>query len=386
VLAGRAAVDQGTSHRLQLLALLNGETRDAGTVPPDLVELAYRERVHLLLAERLGVRRPGQSRDAVADRLATAVRLAAIEEARRSAELVRVVARLESAGCAPVVLKGAALAHTHYRSPWLRPRVDTDVLVAPDSRGAAARVFADLNYMRHASVDGALVTYQETFVRSERDGFEHVFDVHWRVSNAQVVSRVLSHEELRAQAVAVRVHALPVGTAPVDSMLFQVPCPVHALLLACVHRAAHHQDSLDVLWLYDIHLLASRFTADEWQAWRDLVVDRGVAVICARGVQLACTAFHTPLPDSMADAWPAGAAQREASAVFLRPDISRAARLWADLRALSFGDRVRLLVEVVLPPVAYMRATGGDRAWLPWLYLRRVLRGVGKWFRPIRPA
>ena len=35
-----------------------------------------------------------------------------------------------------------------------------------------------------------------------------------------------------------------------------------ALFVACVHRVAHHDDAIDLLWLWDIHLLASRLSAD----------------------------------------------------------------------------------------------------------------------------
>ena len=38
--------------------------------------------------------------------------------------------------------------------------------------------------------------------------------------------------------------------------------PVNALVLACIHRLAHHQGRDRLVWLYDIHLLAGRLAGD----------------------------------------------------------------------------------------------------------------------------
>ncbi len=70
--------------------------------------------------------------------------------------------------------------------------------------------------------------------------------------------------------------------------------------------------------------------------------------------------------------------------MFLQPALTPAARLLSDLRALGPADRLRLLLETVVPPRAYMRAMHGDGGWLPWLYVRRVLAGARKWLTPVR--
>ena len=128
------------------------------------------------------------------------MRAAAVDDVARTRELVRMAAALEAAGCQPIVFKGAALAHTHYRQPWLRPRLDVDVLVAERGQERASRALRDLGYERPPFVSGRLVMYQEPFVRAEAGGLEHVVDLHWRVANPQAVSRVLSHAELAARS------------------------------------------------------------------------------------------------------------------------------------------------------------------------------------------
>lgn len=349
-----------------ILAAAARSTTSAFDLP--LVEQAQAERVHLLLADRLG---PSHHAPGVVETLIGASRVAAADDAARTRELARVVRRLEEAGCRPIVFKGAALAHTHYRQPWLRPRLDTDVLVSPDHRAVAARVFAELGYSRPPFVSGRLVMYQEMFVRAEGGGLEHVFDVHWRVANPQAVSGVFSHAELAGRALRV----------DVAGGHFHVPCPVDALLLACVHRAAHHHDSRELLWLYDVHLVALRLTPEDWQEVVASATRRRVAALCTRGLALAVSRFGTAVPDTVKGTWSETAG--EPSAVFLRDDLRPMARLRSDLAALGLADRLRLLRELVLPPPSYMRSVHGDSTWLAWLYLRRLMTGVRKWCRPV---
>ena len=110
-----------------------------------------------------------------------------------------------------------------------------------------------------------------------------------------------------------------------------------------------------------------------------------MTALCARGLALASARFGTSVPAFVA-AVLGRAASAEPSAVFLRPDLTPAGRMRSDLRALGMADRARLLVEIVAPPRAYMRAVHGAGGWLPWLYVRRVAAGAGKWLRPVRRA
>ena len=351
--------------------LASGRVSEGGSLTPDVLQRARIERVHLLLAHLAaeGGASTGVPPDAAAA-LAQELRIAAVLDAARTRELSRVLGALEAAACGPLVFKGAALAHTHYGRPWLRPRVDTDILVSALDRERAAQVFRELGYTRPALVSGRLVMYQEMFVRSEAGGLEHVFDLHWRVANPQVVSNVASYEDLRAGAVEV--------AAPPARL--RVPCPADALVLACVHRAAHHHDAQDLLWLYDIHLLAKGLSPRAWDAFVARAEAGAVATLCARGLALAGARFGTDVPTVVTTAL-AASTRDEPSAVFLRGDLRPIDVLLSDLGALGARDRVRLVREVLAPPRSFMRETYGERAWLPWAYVRRVLGGAVKWVR-----
>ena len=89
--------------------------------------------------------------------------------------------------------------------------------------------------------------YQMPFERVDHLGIEHALDIHWRIANPQVVSQVLTHDELVERSVTVNVQGHPM----------RVPSAVDSLLMACVHRVAHHPDVEKPIWVHDIHLLAT---------------------------------------------------------------------------------------------------------------------------------
>jgi hypothetical protein len=295
-----------------------------------------------------------------------------LTDAVRVRELIAVLHACEDAGAQPVVFKGAALAHTHYAESWQRPRSDADVLIAPGSR---ERVFALLErsgYERRTLISGDLVMYQTPFERVDHLGIDHLLDIHWRIANPQVVSEVLPHDELVGRSVIVRVEDYPM----------RVPSSVDSLLLACVHRVAHHPDVEQPFWIEDIHLLATRLEPAEWETLVARATSRSVGAICLQGLTRARDRFHTPVPVDVLAAL--SERNSEPSAIFLRRDLRPVDRLAADLRALGPLAAARLVREHLFPPAEYMQAKYGlrSRALLPAYYAVRMLSGVSKWLRP----
>jgi hypothetical protein len=211
---------------------------------------------------------------------------------------------------------------------------------------------------------------------TDAHGLRHVVDLHWRVANPQVVAAVLTHAELVSRAGAIDVRGRPM----------RLPAPLDALLLACVHRAAHHEDDDTLLWLFDIHLLATSLEASDWRAFVDEAVMRGVAALCRRGLALAVERFGTELPAGTLMRL-SGRASAEPSARYLRRGVRPAAHLIADVGALGPRAGARLLWEHLVPPASYMRAkyAASERAPLLALYLRRLVSGVPKWLKGTRP-
>ena len=298
--------------------------------------------------------------------------ISVLTDAVRVRELVGVLRALEDGGAMPLVFKGAALAHTHYAEHWQRPRADADVLIASESRERVFAVLRRLGYQQPTFISGDLVMYQAPFDRVDHLGIEHVLDIHWRIANPQVVSQVLTHDELVARSIIVRV----------EDYAMRVPSPADSLLIACVHRAAHHPDVEQRYWIEDIHLLASGLRRSEWQAFTARAANRSVRTICLQGLTRAEALFQTALPPDVRTALSTGVP--EASALFVRTGVRPVDRLAADLLVLGPVGAARLMREHLFPPAHYMQAKYGvtSRARLPAYYASRLLSGIRKWWRP----
>jgi len=314
--------------------------------------------------------------DAPADLVAALDAVAEREQALdavRDRELRRLVRGLDERGIRALLIKGAQLAYTHYERSELRSRSDTDVLVASKDRDRTVDALLSLGYVSPGHVDGALVTYQAAFIHGSPDGPFHVVDVHWRVANPQVFADLLTYDELSASAVPVP--ALGRGAWGLSNP--------HALLLACVHRVAHHHASDLMHWLYDIHLIAGRMTPAEWSEFVELAEQRGVSRVCWRSLGHAASDFHTMLPASVTGDPHVMRPDVEArTSAYLEGSRRHVQEIADDLRALpTWSDRFRLIAQHAFPSPAYMRThyAPTSSAPLPVLYARRVLHGARKW-------
>jgi hypothetical protein len=300
-------------------------------------------------------------------------------ELRHRQLLMRTLAALADIGIQPVLFKGTALAYSLYASPVLRARGDTDLIVPPDSLTSTDAALSRLGFDRDLAVAGEFVSYQANY-SWQADGREpHTLDLHWRINNSEVLANLFSYEELRASA-----QALPKLSSQANGA-----GPVHALLLACMHRATHKQNPMYVdgvahyggdrlIWLYDIHLLAGAFSSLDWDEFVRLADGKGLRAVCLEGMERARACFGTQYPENVLAAL--GRAGRvEAPAVYLESGKSR--QQWLDFCAIpGAGSKLRFLRELGFPSAAYMSRKYPDArpAWLPWLYLRRALGGVLK--------
>lgn len=315
---------------------------------------------------------PSDLRQALSDGAASQAVVDMIQEQ----EIVKVLKALSQSGITPLLMKGVPLAYTHYRSPHLRPRGDADMLIRRADRETAWDVLTGLGYERLNTMRGELVSYQSSWNRLDRHGVVHAIDLHWRVNNCQIFAESVSYDELESGSVAIQA----LGARALG--------PVHALLLACMHRVAHVTASWSVndrrhygdrlIWLYDIHLLASRMSSQELTEFARLAIDRRLTTICIDGLRHGQRCFATPLPDEVLGALSA-AGPPEPSARYL--DAGRLRFMVRDIRSLSnVYDRLRLVREHLFPPAGYMlkKYAVSRRAWLPILYLRRAVQGISR--------
>jgi len=287
----------------------------------------------------------------------------AIEHARHM-ELQSVSAALHLRGVRTLAIKGSALAYQVYPGAHLRPRADHDLLIDSSSIDGVRESFLARGYTEY-STGGSLITSQTTFQRGE-DMLSHVFDVHWRASNVHAVSRALDSETLFASATP----------HPVVEHLL-VPSLPHSLLIALLHRAAHHHNSDRLIWLTDIDLLARSIGTAGVAALLEDARQREALSVCVRGLALTAEWFGTPLP-------PLPAAGRDRLRWLIGKRVHRMEFFVQDLRAIpTWKSRVSWLRELAFPAESFMRTQFSERTGesLYRLYLRRGLRSLGRIFK-----
>ena len=161
-LPGRDEVDH------LIVALLREEDPDwpGGDVGAIATSLCIRSRQHgvvSLMAGRLASRNdwPIEVREAL--------QLEAIStsfwELRHQEILAETISMMRSRAIEPVLFKGTALAYSHYPSPHLRRRGDTDMIVAPGDVIKAAAALEELEFIRSGGVSGDVVSYQDSYAK-----------------------------------------------------------------------------------------------------------------------------------------------------------------------------------------------------------------------------
>jgi hypothetical protein len=290
-------------------------------------------------------------------------------ETLRFRETRRVLAALGESGVDALVLKGTALAYTHYAKAYLRPRADTDLFIRERDRSFVTKVLEGLGYQRANSVSRDAVHTQWMFKRKEGP-LVHVIDLHWAISNPQLFRGMLSFDELFAEATPVA----PLGPCA------RGPATVHALLLACIHRVAHHDDSPNPLWLYDIKLLAEGLSPSEWDRFWELAARKQIGRLCADGLAQAARHVGCSVPRAALELpQTVATCEAEASAAYLGGVGTGLRGLLLDLKnAVDMEAKFRLLAGHAFPAPNYMRRVYGTtgRISLAAAYVRRATRGI----------
>jgi hypothetical protein len=311
--------------------------------------------------------------EAVQEALAQRRREAAATELVRQRELESVLDSLASCGVAPILLKGAAVAHTIYPEPSLRPRADTDLLIPRDQVERARACLAGLGYRASLGCEGERLFCQFELARTDGYGVVHALDVHWKISTQALFADVLGYDELAACAVPV----------PALGRHARAPGVAHALLLACIHPAMHHRNVERLVWLYDVHLLCGRLTAHDVDAFLALALERQVALVCADVLATCRRRLRTEIPAHALGRL--RSATREPSAAYLSSGRRWHHDVVANLAASRrWADRAALVREILLPDPGHVfrsygvPANGLGMMMLPALYVHRTAHGAWK--------
>jgi hypothetical protein len=283
----------------------------------------------------------------------------------RQARLTRLLDRLAAEAVTAIVFKGAHLAHACYPDPALRPFVDVDLLIRPADAEAARGVFERAGYRLIPHVSGRFVMSQVHYVDGDVGG-AHAYDVHWQIANPIAFRDALPFDELRARAVPLSVYGR-------NGFGLSLP---HALLVACLHRAAHHGGGDRLIWLMDLRLMLGMATREQIEEFCAHADRAGLNAVCHDACARAAELFgDVSVPEPLRSR---AAGSNEPTRAYLQSPTPLK-QLWLDLKSLdTWRDRTTLVREHLFPPASYMKASADSRMPLAWTYAARLVRGIQK--------
>lgn len=286
---------------LRQSAAVTGKARSAATpgsvpLPTDaadwdqFIALASAQGVGPLLADELLRQHAARLPTAVADRLRGVQGAATQRALLQLGELLRVQARLQSAGIPMLFFKGQMLAQQAYGAVNLRSCFDLDLFVPQADVLRAKRVFAELgyrpefNFLPHQEADLLRMECEYTFIREDNAAR---IDLQWR-PRARHFAFPVPPEALWARQQTVVLNGFPVGT-------FLLPDLVVVLIS---HGAKHTWNRLELVC--SLAALLHRHPDFEWHALHQTMRGAGAERMFLLAARLVREHFSVPLPAALA--------------------------------------------------------------------------------------
>ena len=394
-----ARVDHGNSTDLAVLRVLRRlmlALIAAGDGPPDatlaglsaadwqaLDQMAWQHRLQPLLHARrgLGSDRPARAPKSILDRWSAAYRTAGIRALKARAELAETTARLESAGFAPIALKGAWLAWHAYPNPALRPLRDLDLLLTPETvipafEHLVAQGYAPPENMEFTLEDAVRLDKHMPPLTSPRGITIELHQRLWEIDGR------MDHAAPRADEPAIRARAIRIGQ-------ISYPHPADMLAHLVIHAVYDHRLDCGPLLLPDIaYLLAPKPSESpiEWdpfwaqaeaQGWREgaaLVLELVRAHDPAAPVEIPAGAAPPPqVIDAAADLLLQNLFTRVSAGVVATMAARGPAAFWRRVTARRADPH-----ETAAPVTRDLSGDGGFAHWA----MTRLRRTIGQLAQP----
>ncbi len=251
-----------------------------------LLREAHRHSVLLLLQRNLKLHFWSDVPAQVRDPLTASCRLSQQRNLALTAELVRIVETLETAGIAAIPFKGPVLSITAYGNPALRSFADLDILIHEKDLTRARQVLVGQGYVPAFS----LTAREERAYRKEECAlqFRHaerntVLELHWHLTERYLA--------IELPIASWRQNSRPLLLAGRTVRTF---APEDLFLYLCVHAGKHKWERLE--WLSSI---AAVMEANPGLPW-DVIARRATRYGIDRLVQvtllLTNQLLRTPLP------------------------------------------------------------------------------------------
>jgi len=275
------------------------------------------------------------------------------------------------AGIRVLVLKGPALARTVYPNPAMRPSNDIDLLVRPREFPKAREIMSKNGYQCDSKIFEILEDShcEEHFIPLRDSRNNRIIELHWDLHRFFGYAHHKRIEELFFRAITVKTTAL----------CFETLHPIDALIYAALHLIMSHSQSMRLIWIYDIALLAQNLCLpNDWDILQKRSFAWGARLSVEYSIKMAHIWADLQLPKSFNDfsTWP-GPEENEivavTNAIHIYDRPANLLKLYLSCTP-SFSKKLHILFKVLFPDLSYIRNTyPSSREWLlPFSYLRRL--------------
>jgi len=272
--------------------------------------------------------------------------------------LADILATLNSAGVATIIVKGAAHGRAFYPDPLLRRSSDHDILVAPECRKAAHDALCAFGFMPTSAKVFQSTCGQASYLKKIL-GRTAEIDLHWELGNNFAVYQKFKFQTLIDNAVKVNFgtfHALRMN---------DYYCALHCALNYC----SDHPSQRTYLALLDLALITRGFSQIQQQHL--VALAKGTQTLAVLQFALieaekifGLTLLQVPLGTFLADDPLLRALEGHCESSELWWRITSPRPLIAKLKYLWFQ---------ALPPKAYMQARYSSKSNVLKLHFKRLL-------------
>lgn len=289
--------------------------------------------------------------------------------------LVSALDALVGAGLTPILMKGTALAYSHYPRPSARVRGDSDILVEEEGRARAFEALEKAGFHRSA-LGGTAVWGEALFQKTDLTGQLHDFDLHWRLSNSLVVADLFTHAELLERSEPLEaLHPKAHGFGDVDALLFGVVHRrMHIDLPRFIYLNGVEHPVIDSLsWLTDLALLFEAMDKDDRSILVERARSKGIADLLSEALVHMSGRLGCPVDADLLKRLERQGPGKVARYLAARPLQALSMNLSA---TKGLTRKARFLRERLFPPADFMRVhfSRGRFDWLVILHSRRILR------------
>jgi len=288
---------------------------------------------------------------------------------RMERQLAEILRALKSKGICPLIIKGPALAWSVYPDPATRPSVDIDLLVKAEQYLTTRKV---LNRLKYQCPYERFEVFQhlfnsESFVCQNKTIRRVMVDLHWSVFQYHGIERNDGLGEFFHRAKIVETPTLN----------FKTLSSVDALIQAAFHLILHHPNSMRLLWISDIALLAQQLNVPkDWEVLQERTSQFRASLAMEKALKLAQLWYGLRVPEGYDDFTnsPSVEENEKAELAYVTNKHTTDIRLGGYLANFRKSpNKIQYLMKFLFPRPHYIRATyPPSRNWLlPLSYVRR---------------